>query len=189
MRILRIIYDWPPPWDGLSPHPYEITVAQAKLGHKIDVFCGRWPRAGSIVKVENTTLTAFLREPLPGTISFTTSVVMFFYYLKWRGRNQVDVIHSHGHFGIWIYTYRNFLKKFFKSAKELKTPIVVQFHNTVEGRSESLKGAGSEIKTSSRYISWPMARFSDKQAVKAADSLIFVSVSIILFLTLLLSFL
>ena len=81
MRILRIIYDWPPPWDGLSPHPYEITVAQAKLGHKIDVFCGRWPRAGSIVKVENTTLTAFLREPLPGTISFTTSVVMFFYYL------------------------------------------------------------------------------------------------------------
>ena len=46
MKILRIVYDWPPPWYGLAPAPYEMTVAQTKLGHTIDVFCGRWPRAG-----------------------------------------------------------------------------------------------------------------------------------------------
>ena len=46
MKIARIIYDWPPPWSGLAPHPYELTLAQLKLGHEVEIFCGRWPHAG-----------------------------------------------------------------------------------------------------------------------------------------------
>jgi len=30
MNILRLIYDWPPPWDGLAPAPFEISRAQAE---------------------------------------------------------------------------------------------------------------------------------------------------------------
>ena len=40
MNILRLVYEWPPPWDGLTPGPYELTQAQLKLGHQVMVFCG-----------------------------------------------------------------------------------------------------------------------------------------------------
>ena len=40
MNILRLVYEWPPPWDGLAPGPYELTEAQQKLGHDVVVFCG-----------------------------------------------------------------------------------------------------------------------------------------------------
>ena len=50
MKICRIIYDWPPPWSGLAPHPYEITKAQLKKGHDVTVLCARWPKAGDIEK-------------------------------------------------------------------------------------------------------------------------------------------
>ncbi|MFA6982153.1 MAG: glycosyltransferase family 4 protein [Patescibacteria group bacterium] len=175
MKILRIIYDWPPPWDGLAPHPYELTAAQAKMGHKFFIFCGRWPNAGKIEELENVTLVPFYREPFPGTLNITISIWMFFYYLSWRRKNAVDLVHSHGHFAIWIYLYRLLLKKYFPNAKELKTPLVVHFHNTVEGRKQAALKKGSKINPVSKYLSWPLARLSDKWSVRVAEHCIFVS--------------
>lgn len=175
MKILRISYEWPPPWGGLVAAPYEMTYAQTQLGHKIDVFCGRWPRSGPIEKMENVKLHPFLRELLPGTISITTSLVVFFYYLFWRRKNKPDVIHSHGHLAIWIYFYRKFLKKFFPKSKELKVPLIVHFHNTVRGRAENLENGGKQIKLVSKILSWPLAEKSDRWAVQVADACIFVS--------------
>ena len=175
MKILRIIYDWPPPWHGLAPAPYEMSKAQVKLGHTLDVFCGRWPKAGPIEQLEGVTLHPFLREPVPGTLNLTISPLVFFYYLNWRRKNSVDIIHSHGHFAIWLYLYRLILKKLFPWAKELKTPLVVHFHNTVEGREEQLQSKGSPIKWYSKTIVWPIAKLSDKWAVQVADACIFVS--------------
>ena len=37
MKILRIIYDWPPPWQGLAAHPYELTASQLKEGHEVEI--------------------------------------------------------------------------------------------------------------------------------------------------------
>ncbi|MBI2414964.1 glycosyltransferase family 4 protein [candidate division WWE3 bacterium] len=175
MKILRIIYDWPPPWDGLAAAPYEMTKAQKLLGHDIEVFCGRWPNAGSIEQILGVKLHSFIREPLSGTLALTISPLMFLYYLWWRRTNTIDVIHSHGHFAIWIYWYRRFLKKNFPNSKELKIPLVVHFHNTVKGRAANLAENNKEIKTISRYISWPMAEKSDRWAVEVANSCIFVS--------------
>ncbi|OGC47208.1 hypothetical protein A2886_01000 [candidate division WWE3 bacterium RIFCSPHIGHO2_01_FULL_42_13] len=175
MKILRIVYDWPPPWDGLAPAPYEMTSAQVKLGHEIDVFCGRWPFAGPIETLKGAKLHPFLREPLRGTLSITTSLIVFFYYLFWRLKNRPDVIHSHGHFAIWIYAYRFFLKKFLPGAKELKVPLIAHFHNTVKGRWEKLEGQDKNIKAISRYLSWPLAQMSDRWAIGSADACIFVS--------------
>ena len=175
MKILRIIYDWPEPWAGLSPHPYELTVSQAKMGHDITVFSGMWPRSGEIKRPEGVTVKGFMREPLKGTLNLTTSVALFFHYLKWRRENKPDIIHAHGHFGIWIYLYRLFLEKFFKRAKELEIPLVVHFHNTVEGRKQKLVEKGVNIDPISKNLSWPLAKRSDKWAVKAADACIFVS--------------
>lgn len=175
MKILRIVYEWPPPWGGLAPHPYELTAAQTKMGHTFHLFCGRWPFSGKLEGLENVSITPFYREPVPGTLNVTVSIGMFLYYLLWRRRNEIDLIHSHGHFAIWIYCYRKLLRKFFKDAKELKTPLVVHFHNTVEGRKQAALKKGSRIKPISRYLSWPLAKFSDKWAVEVADWCIFVS--------------
>jgi len=43
MNILRLIYEWPPPWDGMTPGPFELTRAQAERGHSVHVLCGGWP--------------------------------------------------------------------------------------------------------------------------------------------------
>ncbi|OGC70084.1 hypothetical protein A2415_00605 [candidate division WWE3 bacterium RIFOXYC1_FULL_39_7] len=166
----------PPPWDGLAPHPFEITQVQSKLGHEIDVFCGRWYKAGPQIEIPNVRYRTFFREPMPGTLSLTTSVVMFFKYLLWRRNNRPDIIHSHGHFGIWVYFYRSLLHKFMPWSDELKIPLVVHFHNTAKGRWESFEKEDKYIAPHSRYIQWPLTVFSDKTAVKVASACIFVSV-------------
>ena len=175
MNILRIVYDWPPPWNGLAPAPYEMSVAQSKLGHKISIFCGRWPFAGEVEEISNVKTFTLLREPLPGLLSITISPLLFVYYLYWRRKLEVDIIHSHGHFAIWIYWYRRFLKNRFPDAKELKTPLVVHFHNTFKGRWEKLKEQDKPIKTISKTISWPLGVRSDTWAAEVADACIFVS--------------
>ncbi len=174
MKILRIVYDWPEPWAGLSPHPYELTVTQAKKGHEVTVFAGKWPNSGKIIQPEGVEVIGFLREPLKGTLAITTSVCLFFYYLKWRRQNSPDIIHSHGHFAIWIYLYRLFLKRFFPNAQELKIPLVGHFHNTTEGRKQKLLEKGSKVNPISQYLSWPLSTLSDKWAIKASNACIFV---------------
>jgi len=175
MKILRIIYDWPPPWQGLAPHPFEITKSQVEMGHEVEVFCGRWPKAGAIERPGDIKVNPIDREPFSGTIFFTSSIVLFFKYLKWRKKNTPDIIHSHGHFAIWIYCYRVFLQKFFPWSKELKVPLVVHFHNVAEDRWIQTKKQGKKISTLARYLVWPLSVFSDKKAVKSAAACIFVS--------------
>ena len=175
MKILRIVYDWPPPWQGLAPHPFEITASQEKAGHDIEVFCGRWPRSGNIEKPGNVKVHPIMREPISGTIFFTSSIVLFFKYLKWRRKNTPDIIHAHGHFAIWIYWYRCFLQKYFPWSKELKVPLVVHFHNVAKDRWVQMEKQNKPITPISRYLVWPLTIFSDEHAIKAAAACIFVS--------------
>lgn len=175
MKILRIVYDWPPPWQGLAPHPYELTLSQVKLGDEVELFCGRWPRAGELESPKGVKIHPILREPLPGTIFFTSSILLFFQYLFSRRNTTADVIHAHGHFAIWIYLYRCILKKFFPWAKELKTPLVAHFHNTAAGRTQTFEDQGKPVKAHSRYMTWPLTTLSDKWAVGCAAACIFVS--------------
>ena len=175
MKILRIVYDWPKPWQGLAPAPYELTCAQTKLGCNVDVMCGYWPKSGGEEKPENVKVHTIIREPCPGTVFFTSSVILFFRYLLWRKRNKVDVIHSHGHFAIWIYLYRLILQKLFPWAKELKTPLVVHFHNIAQSRKDKLEKTGAEIKDFSKNVSWPMEIFSNRISLQVSAANIFVS--------------
>ncbi|MFC1756099.1 glycosyltransferase family 4 protein [Patescibacteria group bacterium] len=175
MKIARIIYEWPPPWLGLAPAPYEMTKSQVKLGHTFDIFCARWPKAGPIAGLEEVEFHHVFRVPVQGLVSLTSSIAIFFKYKAWRKNNDVDLVHSHGHFGIWIYLYRRFLKKHFPWAKELKAPLVVHFHNTVRGRKVKLEESGSEIKPISKFVDWPLAELSDRLAIKTGNAYVFVS--------------
>ena len=40
MRILRCVYDWPPPWSGLAPAPYFLSKSQGKQNHNVLVLTG-----------------------------------------------------------------------------------------------------------------------------------------------------
>ena len=175
MKIARIIYEWPPPWLGLAPAPYEMTKSQVKLGHVFDIFCARWPRAGPIAGLDKVEFHPVFRVPIQGLISLTSSIAIFFRYISWRKKNEVNLIHSHGHFGIWIYFYRRILQKHFPWAKEMKAPLVVHFHNTVRGRKVKLEENGGDIKPISKFIDWPLAEFSDRLAIKTANAYAFVS--------------
>lgn len=175
MKITRIIYDWPQPWAGLSPAPYEMTKAQVRLGHSFNIFCGFWPSSGGAEELEGVKLHKFIREPISGTLCLTTSVLAFIKYFFWKDHGNTDIVHSHGHLGIWIYFYRKLLKKYFPKASELDTPFVTHFHNTFEGRKEKMESKGQSSKPISKYISWPLGAKSDQWAVEVSDAMIFVS--------------
>jgi glycosyltransferase involved in cell wall biosynthesis len=174
MRLLRIFYDWPGDWNGLAPAGYEMTKEQSKLDYKITVMCGLWP-SKPVVTIPNVTFSKIIREPIPGSIYFTSSVILFLKYFLWRNKYKVDVIHSHGHFGIWIYLYRSFLKKFRIFKFEFEPVFITHFHNTFKGRWESLKKEGKSISWVSEKIAWPLGIKSDMWALDSSDLCIFVS--------------
>ena len=175
MRILRIFYDWPGKWDGLAPAGYEITSEQVKQGHKVTVMCGYW-RSNPPEEIENVNIISTYREPIHGLIFFTSSIVLFLKYFFWRNKYKVDVIHSHGHFGIWIYLYRKILKGIpLLKNFEYQPVFISHFHNTFKGRWESLKAEGKEINKMSEKLFYPLGVLSDKWALEVCDKAIFVS--------------
>ena len=174
MNILRISYEWPPPWLGLVPHPFEVTAAQSRLGHKITVFCGNWPNSGKPESISNVTLKTFFREPISGTLALTIAPAMFLYYLYWRLRNRPDVIHAHGHFGIWIFFYRKLLKYLMPKCSELKIPLVAHFHIIAKGRWEKMKEKGEQPKMITGLLTWPLEILANQLASDVADACIFV---------------
>lgn len=178
MKIVRVIYDWPPPWHGLSPHPYELTVAQTKLGHTVDVFCGRWPKAGPVETLPGVQIHAFMREPVKGLIFFTTALAAFISFLRWKKTNAFDVLHIHGHMGLWFFLHRHLLNKYRKRSPDLAVPLVAHFHNTIEGRKQALLAQGTPITSISKYLEWPLATLSDRLAVRTSDALIFAGAEI-----------
>lgn len=168
MKMLRVIYEWPPPWIGLTPAPFELTKAQSRLNHEITVFCGRWPRAGPLESINGVKVISFFREPVRGTMLLTVAPVMFLYFLFWRMFHKVGVYHIHGHFGLYIYLY----KLLFGWAD--KTPVVAHYHICVKARWEGMKTSGKKIKFLSKYLDWPLALLSDKLAIRLASFYLFV---------------
>lgn len=172
MNILRVIYDWPPPWIGLAPAPFSLTKAQTKLGrHVITVFCGRWPKAGPLEAIPGVKVVPFLRTPVQGLMLMTTAPVMSLYFLLWRLLHKPDLYHIHGHFGLWIYAYK-FLFGWLD-----KTPVVAHFHICVAARWEEAKKEGKPVRLLTRLVDWPLELLSDKLGIKVADACIFVSSS------------
>lgn len=182
MKILKITYEWPPPWVGLVAHPFELTKSQARKGHEMYVMSGRWPRNGPVVEPQGIKLIHFLnnsslpfRTPAQGLMAITVAPLVLLRYLWWRRTNQIDLLHCHGHFAMWVYWYRNFLANYFPRSKELRVPLIVHFHNTVEGRWRALNETGKKLNFLTEKLDWPLALMSDKFAVKNADALVFVS--------------
>ena len=180
MRILRIFYDWPGEWSGLAPAGYEMTKEQVLRGNQVTLMCGFWKNTPPVT-IPNLKIISIYRELLPGTIYFTSSILLFLKYFFWRNTFKVDVIHSHGHFAIWIYFYRKLIKNIpYLNNYEREPLFVTHFHNTFKGRWEALKREGKPISWVSEKIAYPLGILSDKWALATSDVCIFVAENLLI---------
>jgi len=157
MKILRLVYEWPPPWDGLASGIYELTEAQRKLGNQVEVFSSkRFPRA----------LKRF-------SLFLTTAPAVLLGYLFYRLRGKrFDIVHGHGH----ITACFNLYKLAFGWLD--KTPYVLHLHITAAGREMWARQKGSKLDFWTRYFEWPLHKLSDKIGCRVADAVICVSDSV-----------
>ena len=186
MNILRLVYEWPPPWDGLAPASYELTQAQVRLGHRVTVFCGGGFKNLGRDKTYEKALSQgrTLRKASPGGLRvfrfpralryfglfLTTSPTVLFGYLflKLTGRAP-DLVHGHGHITLWF----NLYKLLFGWLD--KTPYILHLHITAAGRAAAHQKAGGELDFWTRYFEWPLHKLSDWLGVRVADGIVCVS--------------
>ena len=168
MKILRICWEWPPPWSGLAPGPYEMTAAQAAAGHEITYLCG----GASGDPVENLDGVDARRmgpyRRLAGPL-FTACVKTAVEFRKESRR--AEIIHGHGILTLWV----NLL--FLLGAKH--PPYVYHFHSCAQGADEKNRRLGVEVgATPGQWVYRRALRLCEKLAVKTADRFIAVSESI-----------
>ncbi|PIR43566.1 hypothetical protein COV24_01955 [candidate division WWE3 bacterium CG10_big_fil_rev_8_21_14_0_10_32_10] len=179
MNILRIVYDWPDEnviTEGLAPAPYELSLSQTRLNNTVYVLCGNLN--GKNLKKLNFSYSlnnnkVFVYN-LPRALKYfgpflTTSVFVlpFYFYLKITKR--IDIVHNHGHLGVWFLLYK-YLFKFID-----KTPVIGHFHNTAKGREQAILLNGGCINFFSKCFEYPIHKFSDYLMVHVCNHIVMVS--------------
>ena len=179
-NILRVVYDWPPPWDGLAPAPYELSKAQITLGNRIIALTGglggRKIIKKEFRKVEDGGKLVVYNLPRAlGKLGpfFSTSLFVVPYYLILRIFRKVDIVHGHGHVMLWFNLYKLVF------GKVDKIPYVAHFHITGAGREDLLLKRGYKLDFFTRFVEYPLHKLSDKLGVRVADACVFVSKDLI----------
>ncbi len=183
MNILRIIYDFADlsvNSDGLSPGPYELTIAQGNYkDNKIFVLTGNLN--GKNLKQKKFVYTLCNRNVvvynLPRAIKgfgpFLTSslfVLPFYFYIKIR--YGIDIIHNHQQMGIWLLLY----KKLFGFID--KTPLIHTNHGPILIRERKIKEQNTHQSFLAKYFEYPLHKLSDKLSMNVSDAVIAVSTNV-----------
>lgn len=178
MKILRIVYDWPEPWDGLAPAPYFLSRSQGLLGHEVTVLTGGLN--GKSLKAfkftdrpeKNVFVIKLVRALSKHTGPFfTTSPLSLLVYLGKRLFRQVDVVHGHGHIMLWFNIYKYIFGKIDR------VPYVAHFHICAKKRKLLAIERGEKFTVAQKIIENPLHELSDWLAVRVADKCITVSES------------
>jgi len=176
MRILRIVYDWPDEnviTEGLAPAPYELSISQTKLGHKIFVLCGNLngknlKRGKFHYSLENADIEVY---NLPRALwrfgpFFTTSVFVLPYYFYLKLFQGIQLVHNHQHLGVWFLLYK-WIFAFLD-----KTPVVAHLHITAEGREKAAILRGEKIDFFVKNFEWRFHKLSDWLSARVAQQII-----------------
>ena len=176
MKILRIVYDWPDKntiQEGLAPAPYELSLAQIRLGHKIVVLCGNlngknFKRRRFKTELANGLITVYnMPRALAGLGPFlTTSVVLVPSYLYLKFKFKPDIVHNHGHLGVWFLLYK-FLFGWLD-----KTPVVGHFHILAKSREDALRKQKDKLSFLTKYWEYPIHKFNDLLMSKVSAHII-----------------
>jgi len=171
MNILRICYEYPPPWDGLTPGPFEISLAQKEKGHKI-IFLAGGSSHDPYVKEDGIEVKR-IGKSLPAYLfgSFFYFDIMLIYYVwKILKTKKINVIHFHGNTALWFNVLK--LLGFYK-----KIPYVFHAHKSgIKNFKTFWKKANYLNKTKALFI-WPLMVVQDFLTVKTANAIIAVSQS------------
>ena len=115
MKICRITSVFPPPWEGLSPGPYELSLAQAKIGHHITIIAKYTPGCETLDK-ETPFKICRIKAKRDLMFSFLSTIKFICLHLKER----YDIVHNHGASA----TALLLLKRLFF----IKVPVVTSVH-------------------------------------------------------------
>jgi len=167
MNILRVVYEWPPPWSGLTPGPFELTQAQSAQGHNLRVVCGGWPRH-PVTAVPRVRVRR-LPSSLPRLSLFpTTAPAALVWLMRWH--NWADIIHGHGHLPVWYHLWRRAVRD--------RKPYVLHLHVTAAGRQVSTRKLDSQLDFWTARFEWPLHELSDRVGCQVADAVICTSQSV-----------
>ncbi len=169
MNILRICYEYPPLWDGLTPGPFEISLAQVEKGHKI-IFLAGGKRSEPYIKKDGIEVRRIGRS-LPTYffgpfLSFNIKLV----YQIWKilKNKKINIIHFHGNTALWFNVLR-FLGIF------KKIPYVFHAHSSgVKYFRAFCRKVNCLNKLKALFI-WPLIVVQDFLTVKTANAIIVVS--------------
>ncbi len=169
MNILRVCYEYPPPWDGLTPGPFEISLAQVEKGHKI-IFLAGESSHDPYVKEDGIELKR-IGKSLPAYLFgsfFYFDIVLIYYIWKILKTKKIDVIHFHGNTALWFNVLR--LLGLFK-----KIPYVFHAHTSgIRYFKAFWRNANYLNKIKALFI-WPLIIVQDFLTVKTASAIIAVS--------------
>lgn len=166
MKILRIVYDFPPPWWGLAAGPYELTKAQIKLGHTIKVYCGEWPEQRSYNEEGMEVIRLPRTLPRVGPFFTYGPMVLAKYLFE---RENFDLIHAHNSHPIYYCLWRKYFGK--------KIPLVIHMHMTVAERTEKFKRSPN-VSFLTKSIEWKLAEYFERLGCQLANAIICVSESV-----------
>ena len=171
MKILRVCYEYPPPWDGLAPGPFEISLAQIEKGHKVIFLAGGNGNApyvkedGIKVKRIGKSLPTYLFG-----LFFYFDIKLIYYIWKILKTKRIDLIHFHGNTALWFNALR--LLGFYK-----KIPYIYHSHKSgIKNFKTFWKIANYLDKTKALFI-WPLMVVQDILTTKTANAIIAVSQS------------
>lgn len=162
MNIVRLCYEWPPPWGGFAPGPFELTAAQVARGHQVRVLSGGWPRH-PVAPLDGVQVRR-LPSALPRLSLFATTAPAVLPFLLAAYR-WADVIHGHQHLPVWYHLLRRLTGT--------RKPYVLHLDITAAGRAAQSDPASLDFWT--RRFEWPLHHRSDRWGAQAADALVVVS--------------
>lgn len=157
MNIVRFIYDWPRPWMGLAPGPYEMTRTQAAMGHSLTVLCGKGGRGSRVPEPIPGVRILALPRAVKGILLFTSAPALLARMLLLGGKP--DVIHGHAHVGQWYALWRLLFGG--------RTPYFHHLHITFAGREEALRAKGHRFTAIERFAN-RAGRLADVWSCRAA---------------------
>jgi len=179
MNILRIAYDWPDEnvnLESTALGSYELSLAQAKLGHKIYILCAnlngknlREKRYHYKLKNQQIEVFNLLRLPKFIQIFLAPSVFVLFYYFYLKFKKKIDLIHIHGYLGVWFLFY-----KFIFGLVD-RTVVIGQYEKTAKGNELAILIQGKKISLFSKIFEYPINKFSDLLMSKVCKDVVAVS--------------
>lgn len=169
MKILRVCYEYPPLWDGLTPGPFEISLAQVEKGHKI-IFLAGGKKSEPYIKKDGIEVIR-IGKSLPNYffgpfLSF--DIKLIFHTWKILKNEKIDVIHFHGNTALWFNVLR-FLG-FFKNI-----PYIFHAHSSGIKYFRTFWRKANYISKIKALFIWPLIVVQDFLTVKTANAIIAVS--------------